>query len=477
MNDPIKTEQFIVKAKLKHGDKYDYSLADYVLSRTNLKIVCSKHGVFEQSPNVHLRGGGCTQCATENKQKNKLTTPDVIAQFKKVHGDTYDYSKVEYVKNQKKVIIICSIHGEFEQTPNNHKMGKGCNTCAGRVVTKNEVLLQFKKAHGDRYDYSQFEYKGTDTKSKIICPEHGVFEQSPYNHKIGKGCSKCIGRHTTEDELITEFIKVHGDRYDYSNLNFVNKKLNINIICSVHGQFEQEPMKHANGANCPKCQGHGFSQDEVVEQFRNVHGDTYDYSKVNYRVKREKITIGCKVHGFFEQAPQSHLAGFGCAACSGNKLLTTPETVEDFKSIHGNKYDYSMVVYKGADVKVDIICREHGAFQQSPRDHKRGSGCTSCADYGFDYQIPAIMYYIKIDNGSAYKIGISNNSVDRRFLKSELKRIEVLKVWKFDTGKDAFDKEQEILSQFKIHKYKGEPLLDKGNTELFICDVLGLDKC
>ncbi len=87
------------------------------------------------------------------------------------------------------------------------------------------------------------------------------------------------------------------------------------------------------------------------------------------------------------------------------------------------------------------------------------------------------MYYIKIDNGSAYKIGISNNSVKRRFLKSELKRIEVLKVWEFDIGKNAFDKEQEILSQFKIHKYTGEPLLDKGNTELFICDVLGLDKC
>ena len=180
-------------------------------------------------------------------------------------------SNTNYVKSNRKVVIICPIHGEFEQTPNNHKMGKGCNTCAGRVVTKNEVILQFSETHSDTYDYSLFEYNGTDTKSKIICREHGVFEQTPYCHKNGMGCPKCIGRYTTLDELIPLFKKVHGDKYNYSEVNFVDKASVIKIICPNHGAFNQLPMKHAKGAGCPKCHGHNFSNEEVIEQFKKIH--------------------------------------------------------------------------------------------------------------------------------------------------------------------------------------------------------------
>ena len=100
----------------------------------------------------------------------KLTTQDIIKEFKKVHGDKYDYSKVDYINAKTPVIIICSEHGEFQQRSDSHKNGAGCPACSGKKkLTKENIIKQFKEVHGDTYDYSKVDYKNIDSKVSIIC--------------------------------------------------------------------------------------------------------------------------------------------------------------------------------------------------------------------------------------------------------------------------------------------------------------------
>lgn len=121
----MKKEEFVLKANTKHDYKYDYSKVEYVDYKTKVCIICPKHGEFWQKPSDHLQGKGCNQCNGGVRSNTK----DFIEKAKKIHGDKYDYSKVEYEHNARKVSIICPIHGVFRQSPNNHLQGNGCPKC------------------------------------------------------------------------------------------------------------------------------------------------------------------------------------------------------------------------------------------------------------------------------------------------------------------------------------------------------------
>ena len=137
MSKKITTEDFIENARKVHSDKYDYSLTNYISAKTKVKIICPVHGVFEQTPCGHLSGRGCKKCSG----KNKLTTEEFIDQARKVHGDKYDYSLVNYVNCRTKVKIICPIHGVFEQTPQSHLKGNGCKYCKNYSAEKDIYTL------------------------------------------------------------------------------------------------------------------------------------------------------------------------------------------------------------------------------------------------------------------------------------------------------------------------------------------------
>ena len=125
----------------------------------------------------------------------KKTREKVIEAFRKVHGDKYDYALVEYIDNKTKVKIRCKEHGEFEQSPVNHLMGKGCPDCGGNARYDNgKIVAKFRGVHGGRYDYSLVNYEGRHTKVKIICNIHGAFEQTPGSHIGGSGCPDCAGK-------------------------------------------------------------------------------------------------------------------------------------------------------------------------------------------------------------------------------------------------------------------------------------------
>ena len=179
----------------------------------------------------------------------KLTIEEFIERARKVHGDKYDYSKVEYVNNSTKVCIICPRHGEFWQTPHNHLNGSNCPKCVEKYrYSTSEWVEEAKKVHGDKYDYSKVEYKGAFEKVCIICPKHGEFWQKANNHLNGDGCKKCY--HDKKRMLVENFIKhaneIHDNKYNYAKVEYKNSRIKACIICPIHGEFWQIAKNHMN---------------------------------------------------------------------------------------------------------------------------------------------------------------------------------------------------------------------------------------
>ena len=268
-----KTDFFIKSSKLIHGDIYDYSLTKYV-SGNKVKIVCTKHGVFEQAPSKHLNGSGCNSCGNESiGNKLRTTVEEVIQKFKIIHRDKYDYSLVNYSNSKENISIICKIHGVFEQSPESHLSGSGCPTCAGKKITMKDTLEAFREIHGDKYDYQLVEYKNTTKPIKIICPTHGIFTQKPIAHKRGGGCPKCSNNiQFTTEQIIQQFIKIHSSKYDYSQVNYINSKTKLKIICPEHGIFMQSASVHKRPAGCPTC-GIGWNTKRVINFVNDIRNE------------------------------------------------------------------------------------------------------------------------------------------------------------------------------------------------------------
>ena len=322
----------------------------------------------------------------------RLTTEQFIEKAKLIHGDKYDYSKVEYVNNHTKVCIICHEHGEFWQEPHAHIDAKrGCPKC-GAIKCVNatrksveKFIDEAKELHGNKYDYSKVEYVNSKTKVCIICPEHGEFLQTPNNHLKGSGCPKChfkkLGdeRKIGNKDLIERAIKIHGNKYDYSKVEYVNNRTKVCIKCPKHGEFFITPDSHLyQKSGCPKCSGQYMDREYFIECANRIHNNKYDYSKVKYVNNRTKVCIICHEHGEFLQTPHNHLSGQGCNECGGSKKLTNETFEKKAKDIHGKKYDYSKANYVNQKTKVCIICPEHGEFWQNANSHLNGRGCPKC---------------------------------------------------------------------------------------------------
>ena len=266
------------------------------------------------------------------RKKGKKTTEEFIREAKKIHGDKYDYSKTIYEKSQIKVEIVCPKHGSFWVTPNSHLQGRGCLPCANekkhceRTIPIKERIKQAKSIHGDKYDYSLLtESVNMKTKVPIICPIHGIFYQALSDHIHGRnGCPKCCGKNKTTEEFIAELKSLYGNKYDYSNVIYVNNKTLVNIVCPDHGLFQKTPNTLLLGQCCPICgrikQGNNTADttESFIKKAREVYGNKYDYSKTVYTRSTEKITVTCPIHGDFQVRPVHHLSGVGCHVCDGN---------------------------------------------------------------------------------------------------------------------------------------------------------------
>ena len=483
MSKKLTTEEFIRRAKEVHGDKYDYSKVEYVNNNTKVCIICPKHGEFWQAPNSHLQNHGCPYCA----ENVRFTTEDFIKKAKEIHGDKYDYSKVEYNGNRNSVTIVCPKHGEFRQRVYNHMMGKGCFKCAHelRTIDTKEFIRQAVLKHGDKYDYSKVEYIDTRTKVCIICSKHGEFWQNPQHHLSGGNCPNCMKSST--QEFIEKAKEVHGDLYDYSKTDYFNCKTNVDILCNVHGVFSQTPNSHLSGRGCPKCArkritlGQTYSVEHFLEKANKVHGDRYDYSKIDYVDYNTKICIACREHGEFWQTPSKHACGQGCPKCANEEKglrqrLSKEEFIAQSQKTHGILYDYSKVKYCGRRIPVCIICPRHGEFWQTPNNHMRSTGCPKCNISKLEKAIGNLLTSNQFDFIPQYKI--KEDGVSPKFYLSldffmpeynigiECQGVQHYKPVKFFGGEEAF-KIRKILDnrKRKLCEHKGIKLLYFGDEQ------------
>lgn len=255
-----KKDVFVNKAALVHGDKYDYSLVEYTDAHTPVVIICSIHGQFLQRPCAHTTSKqGCPQCGLLNRKlPNQKSNGQFLDQTKAKWGATYDYSITNYVNKETKIKFICKEHGVIEQKPFLH-LKTGCQFCNGRGIgkhTKESFIVKAKEIHGDKYDYGKIEFNSMNDKIVIICPNHGEFIQKASNHiNIKNGCPKCNGGvKINTDEFIQKAKQRHGDKFDYSLVEYIKASDEIKIICPKHGEFKQAPMYHLQTLHsCPDC--------------------------------------------------------------------------------------------------------------------------------------------------------------------------------------------------------------------------------
>uniref|UniRef100_A0A6C0HMM5 Uncharacterized protein n=1 Tax=viral metagenome TaxID=1070528 RepID=A0A6C0HMM5_9ZZZZ len=237
----------------------------------------------------------------------------------KTFNNKYKYNKIFKKDKYNFFEIVCETHGIFEKKIQNHILKQqGCSLCSKPSrLTNNLFIDKATKIHGDKYDYTQVEYKNGNTKIKIICKEHGIFVQLPQNHLKGQNCPICSNRFKFTNEIFIEKAqKIHGNKYGYAEINYINNQTKIKILCKEHGYFNQIPMNHLKGNQCYKCSNIVKTNDDFIAKANIIHKNMYIYDKTNYKSARKKVIIECTIHGEFTQSPNDHLNGCGCQRCS-----------------------------------------------------------------------------------------------------------------------------------------------------------------
>ncbi|MHC1737735.1 MAG: DUF723 domain-containing protein [Ignavibacteriaceae bacterium] len=321
---------FLKKAKLVHGEKYDYRKVIYLYESNKITIFCKKHQIeFQQSVHKHLAGQGCRKCSSEAKaDRCRTSVIEFIKKAKGVHGDKYNYDSIEYKNANSNIKINCPIHGDFFQTPGNHTHKtnpQGCPECGGRTNwTQEKFINKAREVHKGKFIYDKVVFINSVRKVIITCPEHGDFTQTPIKHLNGQKCPRCVPNFKgTTESFILKARKIHGDKYSYTHAKYTGNHKKVLITCPIHGDFQQTPANHTHKSNpqgCPKCSGrYPLNTDEFISRANEEHDFYYDYSKVVYESMTSKVTIICPFHGEFEQKASVHLNGSGCQKCRLSK--------------------------------------------------------------------------------------------------------------------------------------------------------------
>lgn len=423
------TEEFIQRSKEKYGnDEFDYSKVVYKNQATPVLLTCKNGHIYEQTPKVHLRKNNTTKCYICVRNDRTHTTEYFIEKAKELHGDSYNYDKVDYKTSNTNVIIGCNKCGDiFNQTPLSHLKGSGCIKCVNKAqtFTKEEFIDRARKIHGDLYNYDEVDYKGIFVKVTIKCKNGHTFSQPPTGHLKGNGCRKCYTNtiRVSEDYFIKRSKDLYGDSFNYDNLNFVDINTPITLTCKNGHTITQLPQSHLRNGVCRECNGKlPYDRESFIKKSKEIHGeDTFDYSDVKFLNIKTGIWLTCRNGHKFKQFPFNHLRGMGCKKCS-DKLRTFKPTEEFF-------------IGK-----------------------------------------PTILYYIKFEENNVYKIGITTRSTKTRF-NGETQPYKIIKEWLFENGEDALKVEQEYHDRFKEFRYITTDFLKNGgNNELYYTDVLSLDK-
>ena len=349
--------------------------------------------------------------------RRKIFIDEASQKLKSVHGENIVIK--EYTIWSRKAIFICNkCNHEWESYPGN-TIGKasGCPKCAGFVKTQEEFIEEAKAAHGDKYDYSDTIFKGSKSNIEVFCKAcNRTFVTLACNHvnSLKRGCKYCAG--FSDDEgaaFIEKAIRRHGEKYNYSNVEYKNINTKVEIICKVHGSFMQRPADHLSNGGCRFC---------------------------------------------------------GSEASVNSKRLTKEDFIEKSVIVHGvGVYNYDAVEYVNNSNHVKIFCNTHKLFfMQRPQGHMAGRGCPYCAERGYKPSLHGILYVLQ--SGNITKIGITNRSVRERLgeiNKSSGKDFRVIHQIKFSNGAIPQNIERNILSYLRLNYQPVDECYD-GSTECFL---------
>jgi Zn finger protein HypA/HybF involved in hydrogenase expression len=273
-------EEFLKKVFEKHPENkelYSYEKVTYISQDISVEIVCKRCGKnFLQTPRLHLRGCGCAFC-----NRGVSDIEEFIQKAKSIHGDKYDYSKIVYNGTESFITLTChkkdeegKEHGEFQTTPHMHITGKNqCPKC--NTFDTKEFIRRARKAHGDKYDYSETKYTNIRSSVEIRCRKHGIFKQKAMYHLDGNGCQECskeklkeIGseKRISKEEFIKRSFETHNEKYDYNKVEYIDFHKKVEIYCNkCKKYFWQTPSSHTHGSGCPTCKA--SKGEKAIEEF------------------------------------------------------------------------------------------------------------------------------------------------------------------------------------------------------------------
>lgn len=300
------------------------------LATDKIPIECLRHGIFHQRAYSHLFSSGCSKCGREKTLRTITNTKqEFINRSVSRFGDRFNYDKTNYVKQDCELIITCKVHGDLTLTPHAHFWSTyGCAKCDYEIPRAKRfkvALERAKEVHGDKYDYSKINYSNSSDKVEIVCPKHGSFWQSLFSHcKIGNECPKCAKdkEKVPLKEFLARAYKLHGEKDSYDKVAYNALNDHVTITCKTHGDYTQRAGSHLAGYRCRKCHVDQYilSTEQFIENARKVHGDKYDYSKVVYRGNKKPVEIICPTHGSFFLKPNGHVSTRqGCGLCQESK--------------------------------------------------------------------------------------------------------------------------------------------------------------
>ena len=372
-----KASKYIARYRELYGNKYTYNPELIINSYTKFPVECDCGNVFTTTASDHLRYG-CPVCgrAASNK-KRSYSQEEYLTKLKEVHGDKFDTSRLNYVKNNIKITLGCKAD-----------------------------------------------------------PTHGFFEISPVEALRGHGCQKCGGTYKmSNDEYIAKLKEVHGDRYDLSLVDFKGSRYPVKAICKDHGEFEMRADHFMKGGNCPRCsriitgQKTKSDKEEFQERVKKLYGDAYDTSESIYLGSGLPITVRCLEHGYFDTIPARLLSGTGCYKCGREKsrlaLFTTKEEkfekfVKKGRRVHGDKYTYYLEDHVDSQTKTRIKCNNcNRFFQQAPSRHCRGDGCPYCNESTGEKRLAKIFDKLEVSYQREYKIANTNTRYEYDFFLPE----------------------------------------------------------
>jgi hypothetical protein len=301
-----------------------------------------------------------------------LSKESFIETARQIRGDRYVYDECSYIDKYKPVAIKCREHGLFLQYPQNHLNGANCPKCnviySKRKRWHHHFLLFIKKSeiiHSFKYDYSLVIYRGTKIDVKIICPIHGIFEQTPLRHLAGCGCRKCswidggLKHRLGNAEFIKRSREIHGDKYNYDSAMYINTCVKVDIICPKHGVFKQSPYVHWSGSGCPRC--HNSHGENHIEQFLRNHNisfvreKTFDECKIKNCMRFDffipKYNLIIEYHGSLHYIPMKTLTGM-------RKLMESAmrdEYKERWAINNGFIFKKYLYIQKKEDIEKDLL--------------------------------------------------------------------------------------------------------------------------